>query len=137
MTQRDFGGPMQDDEQAIRQLVLTWISASNAGDTEKVLTLMADDVVFLVPGQPPMRGKSEFAKAQRAMRGASIQTKSEVQEVRVFGDWAYCWTSLTVVITPSGGAPVERAGNTLSVLRKQAGAWALFRDANMLAVVSD
>ncbi len=47
MTQRDFGGPMQDDEQAIRQLVLTWISASNAGDTEKVLTLMADDVVFL------------------------------------------------------------------------------------------
>ena len=128
---------MRDDERAIRQLVATWISASNAGDTEKVLTLMADDVVFLMPGQPPMRGKSEFAKAQRAMSGASIQANSEVQEVRVFGEWAYCWTSLTVVITPRGGAPVKRAGNTLSVLRKQAGAWALFRDANMLAVVPD
>jgi uncharacterized protein (TIGR02246 family) len=129
---------MQDDERAIRQLVAAWISASNAGDTEKVLTLMADDVVFLVPGHPPMRGKSEFAKAQQAMSGARIQASSEVQEVRVFGEWAYCWTSLTVVVTPHcGGAPVKRAGNTLSVLRKQAGAWALFRDANMLAVVPD
>jgi uncharacterized protein (TIGR02246 family) len=129
---------MQDDEQAIRQLVATWISATNAGDTEKVLSLMADDVAFLMPGQPPMRGKSEFAKAQRAMSGAGVRATSEVQEVRVSGDWAYCWTSITVVMTPrGGGAPVKRAGNTLSVLRKQAGAWALFRDANMLAVVPD
>ena len=128
---------MHTDELEIRNLVAMWLTASKAGDVDTVLGLMTDDVVFLVPGQPPMRGKSEFAKAQRAMRGASIQAKSEVQEVRVFGDWAYCWTSLTVVITPSGGAPVKRAGNTLSVLRKQAGAWALFRDANMLAVVSD
>jgi uncharacterized protein (TIGR02246 family) len=129
---------MHDDEEAIRRLVATWISATNAGDTEKVLSLMTDDVVFLVAGQPPMRGKSEFAKAQHAMRGASVRATGEVQEVRVFGDWAYCWTSLTVVITPhGGGAPVKRAGNTLSVLRKQAGAWALFRDANMLAVAPD
>ena len=129
---------MQDDEQAIRQLVATWISATNAGDTEKVLSLMADDVVFLTPGQPPMQGKSAFAKVQRAMSGTGIRATSEVQEVRVSGDWAYCWTSLTVIMTPGGGgAPVKRAGNTLSVLRKQAGAWALFRDANMLAVVPE
>lgn len=126
---------MQNDEQAIRQLVATWISASNAGDSEKVLGLMADDVEFFVPGQPPMRGKSEFAKVQRAMSGASIDATRDVQEVKVLGDWAYCWTELTVVITPRGGAPVKRAGNTLSIFRKQAGAWALFRDANTLAVV--
>ncbi len=129
---------MQDDEQAIRHLVATWISASNAGDADKVLTLMTDDVVFLVPGQPPMRGKAEFAKSQRAMSGASIHATSEVQEVGVFADWAYCWTRLTVVVTPrSGGTPVKRAGNTLSILRKQTGAWALFRDANMLALVPE
>jgi len=39
-------------------------------------------------------------------------------------------------MTPkSGGPPVERAGNTLSVLTKRAGAWMIARDANMLAPV--
>jgi uncharacterized protein (TIGR02246 family) len=128
---------MQDDEQAIRQLVATWQSATNAGDTAKVLGLMADDVIFLVPGRPPMRGKAEFSKAQRAIGGASVRAAGEVQEVRVFGDWAYCWATLAVVVTPSGGASVKRTGNTLSIFRRQAGAWALFRDANMLAPVPE
>jgi ketosteroid isomerase-like protein len=42
-----------------------------------------------------------------------------------------------VVITPAGGAtPTKRAGNTLSILRRQADGWVIARDANMLAVVS-
>ena len=96
---------MQSDEQAIRQLIATWLSASKAGDTEKVLSLMADDVVFLVPRQPPMRGKSAYASAQAGLGEFSIQATSEVQEIKVFGEWAYCWTKLTVIVTPrEGGA---------------------------------
>jgi len=54
----------------------------------------------------------------------------------VLGEWAYLWTELTVVMTrKTGGAPIKRAGNTLSILRKENGAWVIFRDANMLAVV--
>ena len=41
---------MQSDEQEIRQLVSTWMAASKAGDVDTVLSLMADDVVFLMPG---------------------------------------------------------------------------------------
>jgi uncharacterized protein (TIGR02246 family) len=127
---------MQNDEQAIRQLVANWLSASEAGDTEKVLSLMAEDVVFLVPGQPPMRGKSAFAAAQSGLRQVHIESTSEIQEIKVFGEWAYLWTKLSVVVTPkNGGVPIKRAGNTLSILQKQAGAWVLVRDANMLAVV--
>jgi uncharacterized protein (TIGR02246 family) len=55
---------MERDEQAIRNLVSTWLSASKAGDTQKVLSLMADDVVFLVCGRPPMRGKPAFAQVK-------------------------------------------------------------------------
>lgn len=129
---------MQGDEEAIRKLIATWLSASKAGDTEKVLSLMADDVVLLVPGRPPMRGKSAFASGQSALSEFSIEATSEIQEIKVFGDWAYCWTALTVVVTPrKGGAAVKRSGNTLSILRKENGAWLLFRDANMLAVVSE
>ena len=129
---------MENDEQAIRQLLATWISATKEGDTEKVLSLMADDAVFLVPGQPPMRGKSAFAAAQTALQRSDIESSSEIQEIKVFGDWAYMWTKLSVVITPqNGGARIKRSGNTLSILKKQADGWVLFRDANMLAVVSN
>jgi uncharacterized protein (TIGR02246 family) len=126
---------MENDEQAIRQLVATWLAATKAGDTQKVLSLMADDVVFLVLGQPPMRGKSAFAAGQSALKQADIDAHSEIQEIEVFDEWAYLWTRLAVTFTPKGGAPVKRAGNTLSILRKQNGAWVMYRDANLLAVV--
>jgi uncharacterized protein (TIGR02246 family) len=128
---------MKDDEQAIRDLVATWLSASKAGDMEKVLSLMADDVVFLVAGHPPMRGKAEFAASQSGLAEIDMDATSEIQEIKVLGDWAYLWTDLTVVMTPKkGGAPIKRAGNTLSILKKQDGAWLIFRDANMLAPVA-
>jgi uncharacterized protein (TIGR02246 family) len=130
---------VDQDECAIRELIATWLRASSAGDTEQVLTLMADDVVFLMPGYPPVRGKTAFAAGQAALKNFRINATSEIQEIRVLGAWAYCWTKLSVVVTPQqGGAPVKRAGNTLSILQKQStGAWVIVRDANMLSVVSN
>ena len=45
---------MSTDEQQIRALVATWMQATQAGDVDTVLDLMTDDVVFLVPGRPPI-----------------------------------------------------------------------------------
>lgn len=129
---------MHSDEQEIRQLVSTWMAASKAGDVEKVLSLMADDVVFLVPGQPVMR-KADFAAAARAHTGPDapqFDGSSEIQEIKIFGDWAFMWTKLTVVtFPPGGGKTMTRAGHVLSVLKKENGKWVLARDANMLAPV--
>src|SRR3954452_12171972 len=108
---------MNSDEQEIRQLVATWIEATKTGDTDAVLRLMADDVVFLVTGQPPMIGKAAFAAAMRAQSGQGrpqFDGKSEIEEIQVLGDWAYMWTKLTVVFTPPDGASVTRRGHTLS-----------------------
>jgi uncharacterized protein (TIGR02246 family) len=126
---------MTVDEQAIRALITTWLAASGAGDTERVLTLMADEVVFLMPGREPMRGKEAFAASQTALKGFAMEAQSEVQEIRILGDFAWCWTQLAVTVTPPGGAaPVKRTGHTLSILQKQAGGnWVILRDANMLA----
>jgi uncharacterized protein (TIGR02246 family) len=127
---------MQNDEEAIRQLVTTWLRASKAGETEKVLSLMSDDVVFLVCGQPPMRGKSAFAASQSVLKDVEIDADSKIQEIKVLGEWAYLWSELSVVITPKkGGEAIKRAGNTLSILHKENGSWVIVRDANMLAVV--
>jgi uncharacterized protein (TIGR02246 family) len=127
---------MSVDEQAIRALIGTWMEATARGNIDEVLELMDDEVVFLGPGRPPMRGKADFAAATRGAEGKNrIDGSAEVQEVRVFGDWAYCWAQLTVAMHPlDGGAPVRRAGPSMSVLRKtQTGRWVIFRDANMLA----
>ena len=129
---------MQSDEQEIRQLVSTWMTASKAGDVDTILSLTADDVVFLVPGQPVMC-KADFAVAARAQSGQGapqFDGSSEIQEIRILGDWAFMWTKLTVVVTPPGSTQsMTRAGHTLSILKKQNGKWVLARDANMLAAV--
>jgi uncharacterized protein (TIGR02246 family) len=130
---------MQNDEQEIRQLVSTWMAASKAGDVEKVLSLMTDDAVFLVAGQPVMH-KTDFAAAARAQSAPDapqFEGASEIQEIKILGDWAYLWTRLTVTVTPPAGAqPMKRAGHTLTILNKQNGQWLLARDANMLAPMS-
>lgn len=127
---------MQNDEQEIRDLVTVWLSASKAGDTDRVLSLMAEDAVFLRPGQPPMRGKAAFAATQSALADIDLEASGEIQEIKVFGEWAYLWNKLTIVMTPrNGGPPVKRSGDTLSILQKQKDSWVIFRDANLLAVV--
>ena len=129
---------MHSDEEQIRQLVSTWHEASRVGDVDKVLGLMTEDVVFLVPGRPPIR-KDEFAAISRAAPGGKrprIDSTTDIQEVQVSGDWALMWTKLSAVVTPAEGGPsVERAGHTLTVLRRVDGHWLLARDANLLAPV--
>lgn len=123
---------MTDDERAIREVVATWMKASQANDLQTVLGLMTDDVIFMVPGREPF-GKEAFAAASQGMKTMRMEGSSDIKEIKVFGDWAYLRNHLTVTVTPSGGAPVRRTGYTLTILRKQAdGRWLLARDANLI-----
>jgi uncharacterized protein (TIGR02246 family) len=126
---------MTEDERAIRTLVETWIAASAAGDVPTVLSLIADDAVFLVPGQKPF-GKEAFATASAGMKDLRIEGKSDIQELRVVGDWAWLRSYLEVTVTPPGAAkPLRRSGYTLTILRKTAeGRWLLAPDANLLTL---
>jgi uncharacterized protein (TIGR02246 family) len=126
---------MNADEEAIRTVIATWHRATAAGDASTVLTLMAEDVVFLVAGRPPIRGRKAFAALQASAGDQFlIASDYDIEEIIVHGDWAHCWTRLSVTMTPvQGGPPVRRSGHTLSIFRKEAaGAWVLARDANML-----
>jgi uncharacterized protein (TIGR02246 family) len=122
-----------DDERAIRELVQTWFSASQRGDTDTVLGLMTDDVVFMVSGQEPF-GKTAFAQASAGMKAVQMQGSYDIREVQVMGDWAYLRNFIELTVTPPGGEAVHRSGYTLTVLRREAdGKWRLCRDANLLA----
>jgi uncharacterized protein (TIGR02246 family) len=126
---------MDTDEQAIRTLISTWMEVTKSHDIDRILELMDDDVVFLGPGRPPMRGKASFAEASRALQQSGrFEGTVVVEEVRVFGEWGYCWNQIQVSMTPGTGTPTRLAGPALSIVRKKPdGRWVISRDANMLA----
>lgn len=124
---------MSPDERAIRDLVDTWMKASRTGDTATVLSLMSDDVIFMVPGREPF-GKDAFAASSQSMKGFRLEGSADVRELKVVGDWAYLRNFIEITVTPPGGAPVRRSGYTLTIFRKgDDGKWLLTRDANLVS----
>ena len=126
---------MNTDEQTIRYLIAQWHRATAAGDVDTILRLMSEDVVFLVCGKPPMKGRSAFEEGLRGiLKTHRIESTGEVLECEVSEGLAYCWTQLTVSMTPlAGGDTNVRSGSALSIFRLNTdGAWQLVRDANLL-----
>jgi len=126
---------MGSDEQVIREVHATWIDAVNAGDLARLLALMADDVVFLVPGRPPV-GRDGFpAGFSAAHQQSRIHCVSELDDVVVVGEVAYTLCRDSLSVTPrAGGEATELAGNRITVYRRQPdGRWLLARDANTLS----
>lgn len=125
---------MNSDEQAIRKLIQDWHRLTREGNLEAIITLMTDDAMFLTCGNPPMT-RQDFAAAFRDFAGkVRIESASDVKELHVSGDLAYAWSKISVAMTASkSGERMERAGNVLSIFRKDAtGRWQLCRDANLM-----
>lgn len=97
---------MTEDERAIRNLVDTWMFATQKGDIETVLNLMADDVVFMVPDQKRF-GKEAFAAASRGMMTARFEGRSHIEKLKVIG-----------------------------LRKQEDGRWVLARDANLVTTIT-
>jgi uncharacterized protein (TIGR02246 family) len=124
---------MSPDERAIRDLVDIWMKASRTGNTATVLSLMSDDVIFMVPGREPF-GKDAFAASSQSMKCFRLEGSADVSELKVVGDWAYLRKFIEITVTPPGGTPVRRTGYTLTIFRKgDDGKWLLTRDANLVS----
>jgi uncharacterized protein (TIGR02246 family) len=122
----------EDDARQIRRLVDSWIAASKAHDLPALMDMMTDDVVFMTPGRAPF-GKTEFAADVERTKGMAIDARAEVQEIEVFGPWAYIRNHVRVEITSPGQTPKRMSGYAMSVLRKEAGGgWRIARDANLV-----
>lgn len=129
---------MSDDESEIRELIDKWMSATKVGDIETVLSLMTEDVVFLVAGAPPF-GKKEFKanSEQHASKSLEFEGKNEILELKIIGDHAYIINRLSVTMIEHEKNRTTRSGHTLTILRKEAGKWLLARDANLLVPQSE
>jgi len=128
---------MGPDEQAIREAHSTWIDAVNAGDLARLLSLMADDAVFLNPGRAPLGRDGFSAVFPAAHKQARIHCVSELEEVVVVGEVAYTRSRDSLSVIPrAGGEETQLAGHRITVWRKQPdGRWLLARDAHTLSQV--
>jgi uncharacterized protein (TIGR02246 family) len=123
------------DERAIRAVHSAWIDGVNAGDLAGLLTLMADDVVFLNPGHAPFGRDGFSANFSAAHQRSSIRCISELEEVVVVDNIAHTRSRDTLSVTPrAGGEATRLAGHRITIYRKQPdGRWLLARDAHTLS----
>ena len=123
---------MQDDKQAIREMVGTWLEASKRGDLTTLLNLLADDMLFIVPGREPF-GKDEFAAGNQSMNDTKMEATIDIKEIEVAGEWAWMRSFLRVTFTQPKGEPVKLSGHILTILQKNPdGQWVIKRDANFV-----
>jgi uncharacterized protein (TIGR02246 family) len=129
---------MASDEREIRTVHSIWIDAVNAGDLARLLTLVAQDVVFLTPGQAPFGRESFSSNFMTAHQQMRICCTSELEEVVVVGEVAYTRSRDTLSVTPrAGGKAAQLAGHRMTVYRKQSdGRWLLSRDVHTLSAVA-
>ena len=128
---------MGPDEREIHEHHATWIGAVNAGDLDRLLSLMTEDAVFLNPGQAPC-GRDEFsANFPAAHQQARIRCRSDLEEVVVVGEVAYTRSRDVLSLTPrAAGETTQLAGYRITIYRKQGdGRWLLARDAHTLSPV--
>jgi len=124
--------PAQDDKQAIRESVDTWLAASKNGDLSTLLELLADDVLFIVPGKEPF-GKEAFAAAnQEQMKNVETDATIDIKEIEVVGQWAWMRSFLEVSFTRDGKT-AKHSGHILNIWQKNSdGRWVIKRDANFV-----
>lgn len=125
-----------DDKQAIRESVATWLDASKKGDSARMLDLLADDVLFIVPGREPF-GKEAFAGAHdEEMKDVQMDATIDIKEIEVAGPWAWMRSFLEIVFTRDGKA-TKHSGHILTIWQKNpSGRWVIKRDANFVKPVA-
>lgn len=123
-----------NDKQSIRKLNHDWAAAMQAKDIVQLAGMVTDDVVFLPPGFPAIRGKQsvEAMYANFFAQFSRVEQTTSIDEIQVAGEWAFAWGSEKLVLVPKvGGSPIQMQGKGMSVYRRQPnGSWKIARGIN-------
>jgi len=125
---------LQDDMEAIQALHNKDIEASLALDEGALESIWTDDIVTMHPGAPAVVGKAANIEKLQAgieqMKGQEILAYNEqFQEVRIDGDWAYEWGTISGRTRPfTGGNESSYHFNVMRILQRQPdGSWKVAR----------
>lgn len=119
---------------AIERLNAEWIAAVNAKDVSRLTDMVTDDVVFLPPGFPPIRGRRAVEAMYRSFfpQFSHVEQTATIEEVEILDDWAIVWGTESLMLVPARGGPaLTLQGRGMTVLRRQNdGSWKFARGIN-------
>lgn len=105
--------------------------SESAGDLEKRLSFFTDDATLLGPGQGALAGKAAIkarATELKALPGFAVESETKTAEVAASGDLGYTYGSGQVSLVAEGKT-LSMPGHSLTVWKKQAGAWKIVAQA--------
>jgi ketosteroid isomerase-like protein len=114
------------DIQAIKDMIVETESAVNAGDTDRVMAMVADDIVTIRPNEPALIGKkANRNRTQQEFDELELQDVYEIKDIHISGDLAvahFLWS--TKLKIKANGKSGETNGNWITVAERQPdGAW--------------
>ncbi len=122
------------DQREIAHLQEQDIAANTALDVDALIALTTDDVVLLPPGRPAVRGHQglrNFYKGilERSPDAQVLAYTEEWEEVRILGDFAVQWGTITERAKAAATAPeTASAVHAMRVLARQPdGSWKIAR----------
>ncbi len=122
------------DQRAIARLQERDIAASTALDVDALIALTTDDVVLLPPGRAPVVGHEALRKFYDELlnRAPDVQVLAygeNWEEVRIVGDFAFQWGTITERSKPTvTGAESTSAVHAMRMLARQPdGSWKIAR----------
>lgn len=129
-----MNGDARTDVRAVADILRRIESAENAGRSDDIEQMMADDAVIMVPSQPVQEGKAACAGFVReVLRGLLEQFNRRITyvsaEVRIIGEVAFDRGSFSFTCSPkSGGESTNETGKYLFLYsRGAAGSWKIAR----------
>ena len=81
----------EDDAEAIRQTNNFYAEMLVVGDVDILMTLYDDSAILFPPNESPLHGKAAIRASWEAYFADwdTIEARSVIDEIMVFGDWAY------------------------------------------------
>jgi uncharacterized protein (TIGR02246 family) len=124
--------PVVSSIAAVRQ---TWLDSVRAGDTERLASMVADDIVVVHSDGRCVRGRDELkADFQKGFEAFLIDQRVDSAEIVLRGQWAFEISEIRTKLTPrTGTEPKQFHSTTVVALRRQPdGSWKIRRVLGLL-----
>jgi len=109
----------KDEVWTIRAIDREFMQAVAAKDAERVTALYAEGAQIMMPGRPPIIGRSEILDFYKgALHGLIESIRLDTSEIEVSGDLAYAVGSNRIRLSPPGQPSREELGKYVVVYHR-------------------